>query len=97
MKDAYNKYVYEKTDYNINSFPEKEIILADIIRLTDKKTILYIIDRNTEELLYNDRAEYITWNSEGCASSLCSKKVAYIDSCNSDNDLALEIHLIMEE
>lgn len=90
-----NIYMYEKTDQTINDFPQKELILADIMRLMDKKTHLYIINRDTEEVLYNDRMEFIEWTSEGCASSLCSKKIEYIDVINDSRFLAIEVHINM--
>ena len=93
MNDAYNEYMYEKTDKSIDDYPKKDIILADLLRITDGKTHVCIIDRETEEVLYNDRAEYITWTTEGCCSSLCSKKVEYLDSI----DGAIEVHLNMKE
>lgn len=98
MNDSYNKYIFEKTNYTINDYPKNKIILADILRLTDGKTHVTVIDRETEEILYNDRAEYITWTSEGCCSSLCSKEVAYIDSMHDEKDgNSIEVHVIMKE
>lgn len=91
------KYMYEKTDKTIDDYPQRELILADIIRLTDKKTHLYIIDRDTEEVLYNDRMEYLKWTSEGCASSLCGKKIKYIDSISDGRFQCIEVHLDMKD
>lgn len=89
-----NNYMFERTNMSIHNYPNKKLIVADIIKLTDKKSILYIIDRDTEEVVYDDRAEFIEWTSEGCASSLCGKPIKYIDATH---DGKIEIHVNMKE
>lgn len=90
------KWMYEKTDMTINDYPKKKLIVADIIRNTDKKTELMIFDRETEELLYNNRCEFIEWTSEGCASSLCGKEIEYIDA-TVDGKIELHVNMNNEE
>lgn len=78
----YNKYMFEKTNRTIDSYEKKEIILADLFHLGDKKVCYLIYDSETEEELYDDRQEYLEWTSEGCASSLCGRVVESIDVIN---------------
>lgn len=87
----YNKYMFEKTSMTINDYPEKKLIVADIIRHTDDKNILRIIDSNTDEVLYDDRCEYIKWTSEGCASSLCSREIESIDTFDDKIELYVDM------
>lgn len=87
------KLMFEKTDMTIDNYPDKKLIVADIIKNTNKKTKLMIFDENTEDLLYDDRCEYIEWISEGCASSLCGKEVVYFDATPEGK---IEIHVNMK-
>jgi len=74
-----NKYMFERTDKSINDYPEKVIILADLFHLGDGKIEYIIMESESEEELYNGRQEYLEWTTEGCASSLCSRVIDYID------------------
>lgn len=91
----YNKYMFEKTSMTINDYPEKKLIVADIIRNIDDKTELRIVDCNTDELVYEDRCEYIKWTSEGCASSLCGKEIESIDTF--EDKIQLCVNMNMQE
>lgn len=93
MKDN-EKWMFEKTSMTIDDYPEKKVIVADVIRLVDKKTGLMIFDWITGELLYDDRCEYIEYTSEGCVSSLCGKEIEYMDSAS---DGKIELHVNMKE
>lgn len=81
------KYIHENTGKCIDDYPEKEVILADIIRLLDGKTTVIVFNADMD-LLYEGRVEYIKYTSEGCASSLLDKKVTYVDVAL-DNKLEL--------
>lgn len=98
MTDPNNKYMFEKTDKTIDNYIKKQIILADLLKIIDSKTHVCLIDRETEEVLYNDRAEYIIWTTEGCACSLCDKPVVCVDSIvDKDTYACIEIQLNMKK
>lgn len=86
---ADNKYMSEKTGRTIEDYPENTVTLADIVRLADNKTELLILDSDGNTL-YNDRCEYIKWTTGGCASSLCGRKITYMDAAP---DGKLELHV----
>lgn len=88
---ADNKYMSEKTGRTIEDYPENTVILADIVRLADNKTELLILDSDGNTL-YNDRCEYIKWTTGGCASSLCDRKITYMDT-TPDGKLELQVDM----
>lgn len=88
-KSQYSEYMFEKTNISINDYPEKEIILADLFHLSDGKTEYTIFeedqDGGADVTLYEGRQEYLEWTSEGCASSLCSRVIKYMDAGKNDS------------
>lgn len=76
------KYLHEVTNKNINDYPKKEIILADLFHLSNGKTRYCIIDNcdKNMKVLYTGIQEYLETNYEGCTSSLCDKTVDAIDT-----------------
>ena len=88
---ADNKYMSEKTGRTIEDYPENTVILADIVRLADNKTELLILDSDGNTL-YNDRCEYIKWTTGGYASSLCDRKITYMDA-TPDGKLELQVDI----